>query len=252
MYDLVLLFGAGIVAGLINSVAGGGAIILYPLLYGLGIPPVVTNATIAASIWPGSLSSAYGYRKHIKKLPGYYFLLLIPCIIGSIIGAFLLRKTPDKNFKEIIPWLVLIAVILLSLQPKIHELLKNKRKKSNKLSLFSLIIISIAIFGTAIYGGYFGAGFGIIMLAILGFTKITDIHQMNGLKNLSAACISIVASIYFIHYHLVDWHYLPPLLLGTVAGGYIGATYGSKLPAYIIRTIIVVVGVGVVIYLFLK
>jgi uncharacterized membrane protein YfcA len=252
MMEMLALLGAGLVAGLVNAVAGGGAIILYPILYGLGVPPITTNATIASSIWPGSLTSVYGYRKYLKKLPKYYFLLLIPCLIGSIIGAFLLRRTPDKNFQMIVPWLVAAAVILLSLQPIIHKKLTHHRAKSKNRSLKYLFLIGLGIFGTAIYGGYFGAGFGIIMLALLGFTRISDIHQMNGLKNLSSFCVSLVAGIYFISYRLVDWHYIPPIVIGAIIGGYLGSTYSTKLPTYIIRITIIVIGIGVVIYLFNK
>lgn len=252
MYHLILLLCVGLVVGLINAIAGGGAIILYPVLYSLGLPPIVTNATIASSIWPGALSSAYGYRKYIKKIPNYYFLLLIPCLIGSIVGAYLLRKTPDKDFREIVPWLVILAVTLLALQPTIHKKLRARHKKHKKSSNLYLLLVGLAILITAVYGGYFGAGFGIIMLAILGFTRLTDIHQMNGLKNLSGVCISFIASIYFIHYHLVDWHYIPPILIGTIIGGYFGATYSTKVPAKTVRAIIVVIGVGVAAYLFIK
>jgi uncharacterized membrane protein YfcA len=252
MYELLALFGAGLIGGIVNSVAGGGNILMYPLLFSLGLPPVMTNATIAASIWPGALSSAYGYRKEINKIPRYYFALLLPCLIGAIVGASILRKTPDRNFQLIVPWLVLMAVILLSLQPKIHEYIKKKQKKRKNTNVFSLALIFVAFFFVAVYGGYFGAGFGIIVLALLGFTKLTDIHQMNGLKNLTGACISIVVTIYFIHYKLIDWHYIPPMLVGAVIGGYLGSTYSHKLPTYLIRKIIIISGVAVAIYLFVK
>jgi len=252
MYQFLILLGAGLITGLVNSVAGGGALILYPILFGLGLPPIMTNATIATSIWPAALSSAFGYRKQLKKLPKFYFLILVPCLAGSIIGATILRHTPDKYFKEIVPWLVVMAVVLLALQPLIHDKLKKKLKKTKKMNPLSFIAILIAVFGVAIYGGYFGAGFGIIMLALLGFTKLSDIHQMNGLKNLSGVSISLIASLYFIHYHLVDWHYIPPILIGAIAGGFIGSTYSHKLPTNLIRKIIIISGIVVAVYLFFK
>ena len=252
MYEFIVLFGAGIFAGLVNSMAGGGALILYPILFSLGLSPIMTNAVIATSIWPGSLSSAYGYRKYIKKIPPYYFLLLIPCLIGSLIGASILKSTPDHYFKSIVPWLVLMAVVLLSLQPRIHNFLKTRHKKSKKHLSTNLLIIAVAILFTSIYGGYFGAGYGIIMLALLGFTKLTDIHQMNGFKNLAGVCICLVASIYFIYYGLVSWHFLPPILIGTVIGGYLGASYSHILPANIVRRIIIVIGIIVSAVLFVK
>jgi uncharacterized membrane protein YfcA len=245
MYELIALFGAGLVAGLVNSVAGGGALLMYPLLLSLGLPPIVANATTTISIWPGALSSAYGYRKYIKKIPKYYFWLLVPGLLGGIIGAVILRKTSNHSFKLVVPWLIIMAVLLLSFQPKIHKWLKKRKKNTKKAGALSFILIAIAIFAMSIYGGFFGAGLGIIMLAVLGFTKLTDIHQLNGLKNLIATFINLVASIYFIHYHLIDWHYTPLLLLGTVIGGYIGATYSNKLPSHLIRKIIIIIGASV-------
>ena len=252
MYKLIELFAAGLIAGLVNSVAGGGAILMYPLLLSLGLPPIVANATTTISIWPGALSSAYGYRKYIRKLPKYYFSILLPCLVGGLIGAVILRKTSNYNFQLIVPWLIILAVVLMIFQPLIHKKLSQRQVASKRASLISLLVVFIVIFAMAIYGGYFGAGFGIIMLALLGFTKLTDMRQMNGLKNLSAVCINLIASIYFVWFGLVNWHYTPLLLLGTIIGGFFGATYSSKLPTRAIRLIVIVAGLGVIIVLFAK
>lgn len=249
---MIVLLGAGLVAGLVNAVAGGGALLVYPLLLSLGIPPIVANASTTLTLWPGALSSAYGYKKYIKKIPKRYFWLLLPSAVGGIIGAVILRKTSNHNFATIAPWLIILGVVLIGIQPIIHKRLTKKKKKLKKTSALNLVLVAIPLFGMAIYGGYFGAGFGIVMLALLGFTKLSDIHQMNGLKNLSGASINFVASIYFIYYGLINWHYIPILLVGSVIGGYFGATYSNKLPASLIRKIIIVIGVGVAVYLFVK
>jgi uncharacterized membrane protein YfcA len=252
MYELIVLFIAGFLAGLINSIAGGGALFVYPLLLSLGLSPINANATSTMTVWPGALSSAFGYRKFLKKMPRAYFWLLIPSIIGAIIGAIILRDTPNQNFAVIVPWLMLLGVIMIWLQPSIKGRVLKKTKRSKKVSIINLTLISIPVFGMAIYGGYFGAGFGVIMLAILGFTHLSDIHQMNGLKNLSGAVINITASFYFVHSGLVNWKYVPPLLIGTIMGGYLGATYSNKLPTEAIRKIIIISGILVAIYLFIK
>jgi uncharacterized membrane protein YfcA len=252
MYHFIALFVAGLFAGLVNSVAGGGALLVYPLLLSLGLPPIVANATSTITVWPGALSSAFGYRKYLKKLPKPYYWLLVPSVIGGIIGAIILRDSSNQNFAAIVPWLIMLGVVMIALQPRINSWLMHGKKKSRKVSALNIIIVSIPVFGMAIYGGYFGAGFGIIMLAILGFTRIGDIHQMNGLKNLSGAFINLTASIYFVHYGLVHWKFVPFLLLGTISGGFIGATYSDRLPTHAIRKIIIISGVIVSIYLFYK
>lgn len=250
---MITLLGAGFIAGLINAVAGGGALLVYPLLLSLGLPPIVANASTTLTLWPGALSSAYGYRKYIKKIPNYYYWLLLPSAVGGLIGAFILTKTSNHDFSVIVPWLIVLGVVLIGLQPYIHKkLVKKSKNRSKKTSALNLVLVAIPMFGMAIYGGYFGAGYGIVMLALLGFTKLSNIHQMNGLKNLSGATINLLASVYFIHRGLVDWRYIPILLIGSVIGGYIGSTYSSKLPTKLIRLIIVLIGTAVAIYLFSK
>jgi uncharacterized membrane protein YfcA len=251
--DMITLLGAGFIAGLINAVAGGGALLVYPLLLSLGLSPIVANASTTITLWPGALSSAYGYRKYIKRIPNYYYWLLVPSAVGGLIGAFVLTKTTNHDFSVIVPWLIVLGVVLIALQPYIHKkLTKKDKKRSKKTSVLNLILVAIPMFAMAIYGGYFGAGYGIVMLALLGFTKLSDIHQMNGLKNLSGATINLLATVYFVHRGLVDWHYIPVLLIGSIIGGYIGSTYSSKLPTKLIRFVIIVIGIAVSIYLFTK
>jgi uncharacterized membrane protein YfcA len=248
----IILILLGIAVGAINSVAGGGAILLYPVLQLLGVPLLMTNATVAASIWPGSLASAFGYRKYLKKLPKRYFLILLPCLLGAITGAILLRHTPDTKLKIILPTLVLFAVLLLSLQPKIHQYLFKRKAISRVNNPVYLITFSSLTFLISVYGGYFGAGFGIIMLALLGMTAIRSIHALNGLKNLTSFTITGVATIYFSYFNLIEWKYLPPLIIGTIIGGYLGSTFSTKIPTKTVRSIIILTGIIVAIYLFVK
>ena len=174
----ILLFLVGIVVGAMNAVAGGGILLGFPVMIGLGVTPIVANATSHIIVLPGLITSAYGYRKYLRKVPRSYALLLIPCSVGAVIGAWLLRHTSSSRFEEIAPALVIFAVILFAIQPFLHFHL-HKHLHSKTRSAMTLIFISLALLPVAIYGGYFGAGLGFILLAFLGFTKIHDVHQMN-------------------------------------------------------------------------
>ncbi len=252
MLIYILLVLSGLATGFINSVAGGGGIVLYPILQILGLPLLITNATITAASSFGSLSSVYGYKKYLKKLPKRYFLVLIPCLIGAVIGSTLLLHTSNNKLKLIIPALILIAVILTGLQPEIHRIFFKRKAQSRKYNPLYLIIFSSTILLTAIYGGYFGAGFGIIILAILGLSSMRNIQTLNGLKNLSSAVITLSATTVFSFHHLIDWHYAEPLIIGTILGGYIGSKISAKIPTKYIRLTVVVIGVIVAIYLLIK
>ena len=252
-WSYLLLVISGLIAGIVNAVAGGGSLLMYPLLLSLGVAPIMANATTSFSIWPGALSSAWGYRKYIHKLPRHFYFLLLPCLIGGLIGAILLRNTSNQTFEFIVPWFIILGVVLLIAQPKIHNWISAKSaKETKKYRSLVFAIISILLFLIAIYGGYFGAGFGIIMLAFLGFTELSNIHQMNGLKNLAGATLNIAATAYFIVYKLIDWRLLPLLLIGSIIGGLIGSTYSSKLPSNTIRVIVIVIGVLVAAVLLSK
>lgn len=224
---------------------------MYPLLLSFGIPPVVANATSSAVVFPGMVSSSFGYKKFIKKIPKHYFLILIPCILGSLLGAELLHRTPDNAFEFIVPWFILLAAILLALQPNIHKILDKNRPKRKKNTLnAAFLFLLIIVFAIAIYGGYFGAAAGIVLLAFLGFTQLANLQQMNGLKSLATVCISGVASIYFIYRGLIYWPILPALVVGTFLGGWLGATFSGLLPEKGTRLVVVVVSFVVAIVLF--
>jgi uncharacterized membrane protein YfcA len=250
----ILYLLGGFLTGSINSIAGGGALVLFPLLIGAGVPAVMANTTMSLAVLPGSLSSAYGYRKHIEKLPKRYFMLLIPCFIGSLTGAILLLDTSGRIFKLVAPLFMVGAIVLLMLQPKIHKRLYNKKKaKVLTKHHFSMIcIVGLVFLVLSAYGGYFGAGFGIIVLSLLALTPIKDIQQMNGLKNCIGISVGIADGGYFIHRHVVDVHILPFLVIGGIAGGYLTSTYGSKLPAAKLRVAIIILASIVTVYLTYK
>lgn len=248
MVDDIVLFGVGILVGAMNSIAGGGMLVGFPVLLAFGLPPLAANVTSNTVIMPGSISSAYGYRRYLSKLRKRYLLLLVPCIVGAAIGAIILRNTSSDQFQQIVPMLVGFAVILFAFQPLLHFHL-HRHIRGKQKGLASLLVIAVVLLPVAIYGGYFGAGFGFIMLAFLGFTKLHEIHRMNGLKNLASACIAFTSLICLYSTGLIDWHLGLMMAAGSIVGGYYGAVLTQKIPSHIVRIIVIVIGIGTAGYL---
>jgi uncharacterized membrane protein YfcA len=242
------LFFICFLAGLVNSVAGGGILVVFPTLLAVGLPPITANATSNIISWPGALSSAYGYRKHLRRLPKKYILLLIPCVLGAAFGAYLLTHTDPSEFRHSIPWLVLAAVTLFTIQPYLHKKLDRNLAVHRTAPL---VFIGFALIPMAVYGGYFGAGFGFIMLAFLSFTRLKNLHQINGLKNLASASIALVCTIYFAHAHLIDWEYAPAMIAGGMLGGYFGSRWSLKVDPRLVHAFIIVLGLSVAGTLFI-
>jgi uncharacterized membrane protein YfcA len=241
-------FGSAFLAGAINSVAGGGTLVSFPTLIWLGLPSVTANATSTVAIWPATVSSMFGYRREVRPTPMRMLLLVIPSLIGGIAGALLLRVTPPSLFDALVPFLILFATLLFMAQETVQRKLKTAPPNSPMwfpgAMLFQLVV--------AVYGGYFGAGIGILMLAALGILGLTDIHQMNGLKNFLGGCINGVAAFYFIWSKMVYWPYVLIMALGAIAGGYLGAGAARRLGQTAIRRIVIGIGFAMALSLFLK
>lgn len=251
MQNPLFLFVPGIIAGMINAIAGGGAIILYPVLLASGLSPIVANATASLVIWPGSLTSALGYRKELQKVPRTFFWLIAPCILGSIIGCFILVHTRVATFEKLAPWLVLSAVILLALQSRIHRWLANQSKR-RKIHWHTMPLIFLAIFPLAIYGGFFGVGVGLMVLAVLGFTSLKNMYQINGVKNLTSITMALVATIYFAKVGLINWHAGIIMAAGNACGGYVGARLSQKISTHHVHNATVAIGLVISVILIIK
>jgi len=254
VHDLILFF-SGIIVGAMNAVAGGGMLIGFPILLALGMPALVANATSNIIVLPGNIGAAVGYRKYLKRVPKQYLLLLIPAAIGSIIGATALRHTSFTNFEHYIPGLILFAAVLFAFQPllykEIHKHIHGSKKRQK--SLRSIIYVSLAVFPLAIYGGYFGAGFGFVMLAFLGFTKLRNhIHRMNALKCVITVCIAATSIACLYSSHLINWRQGLIMGAGNLVGGYSGAIGVQKVSSHFIRIVIVIIGISTAIYLGLR
>lgn len=247
----ILLLLAGFMVGVMNAIAGGGVLLAFPIMLSSGLTPLTANVSASVAVLPGLLSSAFGYRSYIKRIYPPYLLLLIPCLIGAVIGALLLIRTPSSNFDALVPWLVLFAVALFALQPYMHRTTAVHHSiKKRRSPVKPLLLLSLAIIPLSVYGGYFGAGFGFIMLAFLGFSGMHNIHKMNGLKNLASAVIAIITIIIVIPSGLIDWRVAGIMAVGSLLGGFVGSKAAVKIPTKLLRYVVIVIGTITVVYLF--
>jgi uncharacterized membrane protein YfcA len=243
---------AAFVAGAINSIAGGGTLISFPALMYIGVPPVMANATNTVAIWPGSFAGVLGFREDIKKLQRWLLWLMIPSLLGGLTGALILLHTPEKTFARIVPLLILGATLLLAAQEMITRKL-NRFLSSHDNPTRGWVVFAFTFqFLVSIYGGYFGAGMGILMLAALGLIGMHDMHQMNGLKNLLAICINGVAAIYFAVQGAVVWSHVLIMAVASILGGFAGARLAHRLGRKFVRGAVVVIGLVMTVVLFLR
>lgn len=247
----IVVFLAAFVAGAINSVAGGGTLVSFPSLIWVGLPSTIANATSTVAIWPGSLGGMWGYRQDLRGLPKATYSLIVPSTLGGIIGAVLLVLTPTDVFDRLIPLLILFATLLFMLQEPVQRLIKTTGKAHSGSTSWLVGALAFQFF-VSVYGGYFGAGIGILMLAAFGIMGFTDIHQMNGLKNFLALCINGVASVYFIWNGIVSWPHALVMAVGAIVGGIGGAGVARRIGPKAVRKIVIAVGLTMALSLLLR
>lgn len=234
-----------------NAIAGGGMLVGFPAMLAYGLSALTANATGNIVILPGQIASAIGYKKYLRKTPKKYLWLLIPCVIGSLVGAYILRRTPNSQFETLVPWLILFAVLVFAFQPFLHRYLHaHMRSRSKRVK--PLVMIGFALLPAAVYGGYFGAGLGFIMLAFLGFTKIHDMHQMNAMKNVAAAVMCGASIIVLLPGSFINWHAGLVMAAGSTIGGYAGARFAQKISSHAIRVVVIAIGVVTAGYIAFK
>jgi uncharacterized protein len=250
MKDIVLLL-AGFIVGVMNAVAGGGMLIGFPVLLAVGIPALFANATANIVTFPGQVASAFGYRQYLRRVPPRYLLLLIPVIAGSAAGALTLRHTSASDFARIVPLLLLFGVGLFTVQPVLHFHLHNHVTGKYRTWL-PMVLLGIAVVPLSFYGGYFGAGYGFMMLAFLGFTNMPDTHMMNAMKNVAASFVAMTSIICLYSSHFIHWHTGLIMAVGSLIGGYVGARYAQRLSGNGLRMVIIGIGMIAVIYLFVR
>lgn len=256
--QLVLLFLASIIGGTMNAVAGGGTFFTVPTLIVTGVAPITANATSTIALWPGSIASMGAYRRELEEQKrGFLYLLIGTSLIGGILGAILLIHTSQSTFVFLLPYLLLLATVLFTFSPRITALLRARHVEEEETGKAgtpwgTVIGISFAQFVIAIYGGYFGGGIGILMLATLSFMGMDNIHMMNAVKTLLTACINGVAVVAFIIAGIVNWPLALLMIVGTVIGGYGGAYYARKIDQKWIRLFVIVVGFTMSAYFFYR
>ena len=245
----VVSFAAAFFAGAINSVAGGGTLLTFPTLIWLGLNSVVANATSTVALWPGLAGSTWAYRRELRGADRRLLLFVGPSLAGGLTGAVLLRRTPSASFSRLVPFLILFATLLFMLQGLVQrKLMRHAGHWSNSKYALALIFQ----FFVGVYGGYFGAGIGILMLAALSVLGLTDIHQMNGCKTIFSGIINGIAIVYFIMQGMVSWSSVWPLAMGSIVGGVAGAGIARRMGQKTVRMVVIAIGVGMAISLFIK
>jgi uncharacterized protein len=237
-FEVVAIFAAGLAAGTINTIVGSGSLVTFPTLLAFGYAPVVANVSNTVGLVPGTLSGSIGYRAELVGQRGRIIRLGAAAAAGGLTGGLLLLALPESSFERIIPYLILGSVVLIALQPRLARALGEHRRVGREHT--GPLVVTLYL--TGIYGGYFGAGQGVIMMAILSTFLPDDLQRLNGLKNVLALLINGVAAILFALFAPVAW---PPALIlavGSTLGGQAGAKIGRRLPAPVLRVAIVVVG----------
>jgi uncharacterized membrane protein YfcA len=243
---VIILLAAAFAAGMINSVAGGGTLLTFPALIALGLDPKVANATSTVALWPALVGGLFGYRKEMEGTRDLLWRLGLTSVVGGGIGAWLLIRTPSQTFARLVPFLILFATVLFMLQEPINRLVRVGELKLDEERRRRWWAGAILFqFCSAIYGGYFGAGNGILMLAAMGLLGLTDIHRANGLKNFLGIALNFVAILAFAASGLVDWRVALLMMTAAVAGGYFGATAARKVGRTIVRRAVVLIGLAI-------
>lgn len=254
---LAFLFAAAFIGGAINSVAGGGSLIAFPALVVFGVDKIIANATNTAALWPGTIGSVWAYRDDLKPLVNLLILLLAPSFVGGLLGALLLTRTPPELFGRIVPLLVLFATLIFAARDAFNRIAARsveamRRADAGHVSLVARVWGVLFQLFVATYGGYFGAGIGILMLASLSLMGLQDIHRMNALKTALAFVINGVALAFFALSGIVNWPLAIWMGAGGLLGGYFGARYAKRVNQRYLRGFVVAMGLIATAYLFMR
>jgi uncharacterized protein len=241
-----LLAGAGFLAGAVNAVAGGGSLISFPALLGVGYPSVTANVTNSVAVLPGYLGGSFGYRRELRGQRRRALALAVTSAAGALCGAILLLVSSEKLFEQIVPFLILFSCALLAAQPLLSRVARppvGARAQERSARLHGME------FATAVYGGYFGAGLGIMLLAVLALSIEDDLHRLNALKGLLSLLIGAVAAVYFALFGPVEWAAAGIMAAASLIGGQAGVGLARRLPAAVLRAVVVAFGVAVAVVL---
>jgi len=242
-WEALGVLGAGVGAGVLTSTVGVASLLSFPVLLAVGLPPVVANASNTVGLLAGSLSGSFGYRTELREHPRATLVVLVTCGVGSIAGAVLLLALPPGVFEAVVPWLILLSCLLVGAQPWISRWLRRTRNEPTRLrhDLSPATVVFSVLTGT--YGGYFGAGSGVMMAAVLGLGTDLPVRIVNALKTLAVMAANVVASAIFVVVADLHWGVIGLLAAGSLVGGYLGARVGRRMSPTVFRAVVVVVGV---------
>jgi hypothetical protein len=242
---------AGIGAGTINAVVGSGTLITFPTLLAFGVPPVTANVSNTIGLVPGSISGAIGYRRELVGQRDRVLRLGSASLVGGVVGAVLLLALPAAAFDAIVPVLIALGCVLVVLQPRISRRVAAAASARGGVPRHGATWVWPLVFLTGVYGGYFGAAQGVLLMAVMGIGIAESLQRLNGIKNVLAGLVNAVAAAIFVFVADVDWTAVALIAVGSVIGGQLGATVGRRLPPVALRAVIVVVGVVALVALLL-
>lgn len=249
--EILFLFGAGFLGGILNSLAGGGSFITFPALLFAGVAPISANATNTFACCAGYLSGTYAFRDelyaHKKELPR----LILVSLLGGLTGAWLLLQIPEALFHESIPWLLLLATFFFIFGKKLNSVLQRFSSQHQYSPFWGKLLLFLMLSGVSVYGGFFNAGFGIIALSYLALAGHSNINTMNGMKLLISSVVSLTAIALFIYNDIISWHKGGSVLLGSLLGGYAAAHLSKQLPQQYVKIFIIVVSCVITTYFFI-
>jgi uncharacterized membrane protein YfcA len=236
--EVAAILAAGMAAGAVNTIVGAGSLISFPTLVAFGYPALVANVSNTVGLVPGSLSGVLGYRRELAGQGSRVLRLGIAALLGGASGGVLLLVLPAAAFQRVVPWLILFACVLVAAQPRLSRALADRRPGSAPPSP----VLVVGVYLTGVYGGYFGAAQGVMLIALLGILLIDDLQRLNALKNVLQALVNAIAAVLFVILGPVAWAPALTLAVGAVIGGQVGARLGRRLPAGVLRVLILVVG----------
>lgn len=240
--EMVAVLLAGVAAGTINTVVGSGTLITFPTLLAFGVPPVTANVSNTIGLVPGSVSGAVGYRRELRGQRGRLTRLASASLVGGIAGAVLLLALPAEAFSAIVPLLILVGVVLVIFQPTIARKVAARAENRGGVPEHGALWVWVLVMLAGVYGGYFGAAQGVLLMAIMGIGIQDSLQRLNGTKNVLAGLVNGIAAVVFILVADVDWVIAGLIAAGSIVGGQIGATAGRRLPPLVLRLVIVTVG----------
>lgn len=250
LIDVIFLFMAGLIGGVLNSIAGGGSFITFPALVFVGVPPLIANATNTFSSSAGYISGVYAFRHQLKKHKREMLLIGLSSLIGGSLGAFLLLQTSESSFENAIPWLLLFATLLFIFGARANILLQSYSEKNKYTLQFKSIFLSLSLLSICVYGGFFNAGLGIVVLSYLALSGHKNINVMNGLKLVVSSSVSIAAIFLFILNDSIAWVEGSVVLVGTLLGGYYSAHISMRLNQLYIRFFVIFMSSVITVYFF--